>query len=274
MKQRCIEAVQAAIGRPLRAAEDKKITDDLRIAMRQLQAEDQVKFDGMTENERLIAAADIAAQRLVADAELKQRRVALQAIAHDKIDSLIKTSGHGGIKTLDRIMAFDADQRSGVMSIEAQRRAIRAYGIARLSEAMDENNGAGWKLFSTDAGVIAMVNEAHGQRTGNSAAAKAAQAFRDIAERNRQRFNSAGGNIGHLEDWGVPHSHSQFKIAQAGKGAWVNAIRPLLNRAKYVNPDGSRMTDAEFTAFIESTYDTLPPMAPTRLSLARLAVLA
>lgn len=137
MKQRCIEAVQAAIGRPLRAAEDKKITDDLRIAMRQLQAEDQVKFDGMTENERLIAAADIAAQRLVADAELKQRRVALQAIAHDKIDSLIKTSGHGGIKTLDRIMAFDADQRSGVMSIEAQRRAIRAYGIARLSEAMD-----------------------------------------------------------------------------------------------------------------------------------------
>lgn len=257
MRQRCVQAVQQAIGRPLRAAEDQQIMENLRLAMRQLQSQDAAAFAGMSEAQRLTQAATIAGQRLQADVALKQRRTALTILAHQRINDMIATSPHGGMGVLNRLMAFDADQKSGVMSIEAQRRAIRAYGVARLAEAMDENNGAGWRLFGTDQGVQDIVREAHGQRTGNADAARVAQAFRDIAEQNRQRFNSAGGNIGHLEDWGVPHSHSQHKIATAGISAWVNFVRPLLDRNKYTNPDGTRMSDAQFTDFLESTWATL-----------------
>ncbi len=216
MKPRCVQAVAQALGRPLRAAEDREITETLRGALRQMQSQDPAGFFAMTESERLTQAATIAAQRLVSEAELKQRRVALQILAQQRIDDMIQASPNGGLATMDRLMAFDADQRSGVMSVEAQRRAIRAIGISRLASSLDENNGAGWKLFADDKGVHDVVREAHGQRTGNADAARVAQAFRDIAEQNRQRFNSAGGDIGYLEDWGVPHSHSQHKIANAG----------------------------------------------------------
>lgn len=166
MKQRCVQAVEQAIGRPLRAAEDREISDNLRIAMRQLESQDPARFASLSDAERLTEAATVAAQRLVNDAALKQRRVALQILAHDRLNEMIETSPHGGLRALDRLMAFDSDQRSGVMSIEAQRRAIRTYGISRLSVALDENNGAGWRLFSNDEGVQAIAKEAHGQRSG------------------------------------------------------------------------------------------------------------
>lgn len=257
MRQRCVQAVQQAIGRPLRAAEDQRIMEDLRLAMRQLQAQDPAAFAGMTEAQRLTQAATIAGQRLQADVALRQRRAALTILAHQRIDDMIASSPHSGLGVLNRLMAFDADQKAGVMSIEAQRRAIRAYGISRMADAMDQNNGAGWRLFGSVQGVQDIVRESHGQRTGNADAARVAQAFRDIAEQNRQRFNAAGGNIGHLEDWGVPHSHSQIKIARAGITAWVNFVRPLLDRNRYTNPDGSRMSDTQFNDFLESTWTTL-----------------
>ena len=257
MRPRCVAAVTAAIGRPLRAGEDRQLLDELRVAMRQLQAQSPAAFGVMTEPQRLQHAAQIAAQRFTEAAIRRQRNAALQILARTRIHDAIANHNGTAFDFLDRMMALKTDQRSGVLSIESQKKAIRAFGISQLAEALDANNGEGWRQFSYDQGVIDIVREAHGQQTGNAAAARIAQAFRDVAEQNRQRFNEAGGNIGHLDDWGVPHSHSQQKMAREGLDAWRNFITPLLDRNRYIRPDGRMMNDQELSDFLAHAYDTI-----------------
>src|SRR3546814_3090077 len=90
------------------------------------------------------------------------------------------------------------------------------------------------------------------------ATAKAgAKVYHEVAESLRKRFNAAGGNIGRLEDWGMPHHHSQLRVAKAGKEAWVAETMPLLNRARYVTETGARMNDAEVAEFLGEAWKTI-----------------
>src|SRR3546814_13347291 len=77
------------------------------------------------------------------------------------------------------------------------------------------------------------------------------------AESLRKRFNAAGGDVGRLEDWGMPHHHSQLRVAKAGKEAWVAETMPLLNRARYVTETGARMNDAEVAEFLGEAWKTI-----------------
>src|SRR3546814_8345942 len=81
--------------------------------------------------------------------------------------------------------------------------------------------------------------------------------YHEVAESLRKRFNAAGGDVGRLEDWGMPHHHSQLRVAKAGKEAWVAETMPLLNRARYVTETGARMNDAEVAEFLDEAWKTI-----------------
>lgn len=257
MKERCVKAVEAAIGRPLKAGESNEITGAIRAQMLALRKQDPVKFAAMTEAQKLTEAAKLAAQKLEGDAIRKQVLVAKKILAHDRIDEYIKTSGHGGFGSMMRLLAFDSDHRSGIQSVESQARAIRAFGRAKMADAMDADNGAGWKLFNSKEGQRDIVRELHGQHTGNAAAAKIAKAFHEGAEQYKQRFNDNGGNIGHLDDWGAPHHHSQLKVAQVTADEYADFVLPLIKPDKYITPDGQAMTPTEIRDLLLHAHETI-----------------
>ncbi|MFP5481146.1 MAG: hypothetical protein ACLGIE_15885 [Alphaproteobacteria bacterium] len=73
-----------------------------------------------------------------------------------------------------------------------------------------------------------VIKELHGEATGDVEAIAMANAVRDAFEDMRLQFNAAGGVIGKLEGWGLPHSHNQAAIRKAGFEAWAAEVGPRI----------------------------------------------
>jgi hypothetical protein len=100
-------------------------------------------------------------------------------------------------------------------------------------------------------------DELHGKDSGNAVAKAGAAAFHAKAEELRQRFNDGGGAVGKLEDWAKPQHHSQERVAAAGIDAWANFILPRLDRSRYLNVDGTRMSDEQMHNLLGHAYDSI-----------------
>ncbi|MDG9783881.1 hypothetical protein [Metapseudomonas otitidis] len=255
MRPECAQAVAQAIGRSLTQEELKGIEDRLRRNMRQLARTDDT-WQSKTTAERLNEAAQKSADELIAERALKKRRVALTIMAHDRIASYMARFPDAPLEGLDRMLAFSADGKSGIQSIESATRAIRDEALGRMLDVIDVTKGKFLGLLQDKAGNLALVRELHGEDSGVPAAKVAAKAFREVAESLRTRFNRAGGDVGFLENWAMPRDHSQIKVARS-RDDWVRDHLQWADRSKYVKEDGSQMNDAELTDFLQHAWQTI-----------------
>lgn len=260
MKAECIDAVTQAIGRALNANELKNIEDRVRSAMPAARAELQKAGQAVTPRAMMEQAAEIAAQGLQADAAKVKQRIANTIAAHDRVANYLataKTRGIDNLTALDQLVAFDAKATGRVLSVETQGKAIADEAIGRLVQTFEATNPRFFGMVEDMAGIRLLVKEMMGESTGHPEAAAGAKAWKETTELLRQRFNAAGGDIGKLEDWGLPHHHSQSKVWKAGADSWVKDIMPMLNRDKYVRPDGQLMDDAELEGVLRKAWDTI-----------------
>lgn len=255
MRPECIQAVTQAIGRSLNQQEIQGIENRVRRNMKQL-AQTDPTWQSKTAADRLNEAAAKSAKDLVEEANLKKKRVALTILAHDRIDSYMKRFPERPLEGLDRMLAFSADGKSGILSIESSTRAIRDDSLSRMLDVIDQTKGKFLGLFQDEAGNLALVRELHGEDSGSPVAKTAAKQFKDTAEQLRQRFNRAGGDVGFLDDWSMPRDHSQVKVAK-DQAKWVADHVQWANRSKYLKEDGSPMNDAELTDFLQHAWLTL-----------------
>lgn len=255
MRPECIQAVTQAIGRSLNQQEIQGIENRVRRNMKQLAQTDST-WQSKTAADRLNEAAAKSAKDLVEEANLKKKRVALTILAHDRIDSYMKRFPERPLEGLDRMLAFSADGKSGILSIESSTRAIRDDSLSRMLDVIDQTKGKFLGLFQDEAGNLALVRELHGEDSGSAVAKTAAKQFKDTAEQLRQRFNRAGGDVGFLDDWSMPRDHSQVKVAK-DQAKWVADHVQWANRSKYLKEDGSPMNDAELTDFLQHAWVTL-----------------
>ena len=255
MRPECIQAVTQAIGRSLTQAEIQGIENRVRRNMKQL-AQTDPTWQSKTSADRLNEAAAKSAKDLVEEANLKKKRVALTILAHDRIDSFMKRFPDQPLEGLDRLLAFSSDGKSGIQSIESATRAIRDDSLSRMLDVIEQTKGKFMGLFQDEAGNLALVRGLHGQDSGSATAKAAAKAFQGVAEQLRQRFNRAGGDIGQLDDWSMPRDHSQIKVAN-DQAKWVGDHVQWVNRSKYMKEDGTPMSDAELTDFLNHAWQTL-----------------
>ena len=204
----------------------------------------------------------------MAEQQLKKRRVALTIMAHDRIASYMARFPDQPLEGLDRMLAFSADGKSGIQSIESAGRAIRDESMSRMLDVIDQTKGKFLGLMQDEAGNLALVRELHGQDSGSATAKAGAKAFKDVAESLRTRFNRAGGDIGMLDDWSMPRDHSQVKVAKS-QDAWVSDHVKWANRSKYIKEDGSPMNDAELTEFLRHAWQTLATGGVNKLEPGR-----
>lgn len=267
MRPECALAVAQAIGRSLTQPELKGIEDRLRRNMRQL-ARTDADWQAKTASERMSAAAKAAGDELVSEQMLKKRRVALTILAHDRVTNYMKRFPGNPLEALDRMLAFSADGKSGIQSVESATRAIRDESISRMLDVIDVTKGKFLGLLQDSEGNLALVRELHGEDSGRPEAKQAAKAFKDVAESLRTRFNRAGGDIGFLEDWSMPRDHSQVKVARDQAG-WVADHLRWADRSKYLKEDGSPMNDAELTDFLTHAWQTLSTGGVNKLEPGR-----
>lgn len=268
MRQECINAVQQAASRRLTQQEIQNIEDRIYRNMRQLARNDPASWRAMTDAERLRRAGQLAANELTNEAALKRRRVALTIAARQRLDAFIKTyqGKDGKLEALNRTIAFHADGKSNFLSVESRGKATRDYALSQIQEAFEAVDPRFFHLFEDEASVRDLVYEMRGLDTGNVRAKKGAKAWAGVTELLRQRFNDAGGDIGYLENWGIPQHHSMEKVGRVPQDKWVSDVIGKLDRKYYIKDDGQLMSDAELTTFLGEAYNTIATGGLNKLS--------
>jgi hypothetical protein len=250
MRAECIDAVQQAIGRSLKRGEAEGIEQRIRSSMTELARKDPDAWRQMTAAERLQLAADDAAIDLQAKAAKAKERVGLQIQAHDKI-----------MNRYDRVVATGRKPFAAVGrvldNVDAYAKGVSKEYFGRLIDTINAVDTK-WLGMVEDAGSVQrFVREVMGEKTGDARAEGAAKAWLDTVESMRQRFNRAGGDVGKLDYGYLPQPHDQTRVAVAGVDKWVDDTLPLLDRKRYVNPDGTLLTDDEMRAMLGEAWKTI-----------------
>src|SRR6185437_10575786 len=250
MKPECALRVSQTLGRTLSTVESRDIETRLRLARRRLATQDPDGWQKLTADEQSQRAAAEAAREITQDAIAKRIRMAQTVIAHDRIENYIASQRNAGIdkdglQSIDRLLESNPDGKNNVVSLHSAIQGISAAASTYLTRSWHVAGGRFLKMLRDPRAEALLVRALHGDRTVPKAFQDAARDFHTIAERLRQRFNAAGGDIGKLVNWGMPHSWSMQKLLAAGREKWADIMLPLMDRDQYVHDDGSRYSDDE-----------------------------
>lgn len=259
MKARCVQTVSQAIGRPLKVAEARNLEQRIRDAMRREAGKDPAAWQALSIGDRLRLGAEAAGKEIVEEANLKRLRVARQIEAWDRMDAytheqVAKGYDDDRLAALERTLAPVNDGKNNVISIESAAQGIEADAMGSLVDAWDAISPRFLGFFANKEAEDAFVLEAHGIDTGNAEIKKGVKAWADKVETLRQRFNSAGGNIGKLVNWGMPHSWSARLTTKFGQDSFIADFMQWVDRRVYVHEDGRAYTDDEMQAFLGNAW--------------------
>lgn len=260
MNPACVQAIQAAIGRGLGPGDSKKIDDLMALQMRLLARKDPQAWRATSQADRLQAAAEAAADSYLGEIRKQQQRVMLQIRAADRVQNFLATKGltepGDKLRAVSQLLDFDT-KGSGFTSAASWTKALQMETFGNLIDTWTASAPKVFHLIENVQGTRDLVRELFGESTGNAAAAAGAKIWRQVMEDLRQRYNAAGGDVGKLEDWHYPQSHSQQRIAAAGFDRWFADTLPLLDRQKYVNGDGSLMNPDQMRDFMGHVFDSI-----------------
>lgn len=226
------------------------------------------------------------AEALKAEAREKRRRAKLALANIRQMDADLKSHVTPGGKRdigaamLDKLEHFGTARFS---SVEGRRKAIVGMAHAKMEEVLHHfRRGAvgGDKTRWNKADLKNVLKEAFGEDTGDAAAKGLARAWSDTAEWLRRRYNTAGGAIGKLENWGMPQHHDARALRKAGREPWKEFIRPRLDVARMKDPlTGKPLTAKQLEVMLDETWLAIATegwskKAPTRQAAGRGALAA
>lgn len=270
MKEQCKQAVAKALGKQsLSAQEATDIEARINETMRNMARKDRDNWHNLSDAEKLTEASkqvaiDIQEQlkrkhKIAAQDILKQSQN-IAALDHGKLSSM---------EVIDRMVAAHGDM-SGIQSIDSKARGIASIYRGELVDFYTNIKG-GLGIFTDQELVQKIVRERFGESTGDALAKKISDKMGDVFETMRDRFNRNGGDIGKLDNWGLPQTHNLEKIAQAGKQAWVTKAESLIDTRQYVHENGDYYSQQEIRSLLEYTYDTLSSDGANKIEVGRQA---
>jgi hypothetical protein len=260
---RCIAALNKAAGRELGADELQDVFDRIHAEARNLAA-GRSEFSGEVDLSNPVGvmqkAAEIAAQKLIAEKVRQHRNVALQTEASAERRSNVEAMKAAGIKDVDavtRLLANTADGKADQFSLEARVHGVSSLIKSRIQSTWEAMGGRFLGFIQDKDKIRALITEMKGQDSGDAMAKEGAKAWLNAAEETRQWFNDRGGDVGHLDGWGFPQHHSQERVAKAGKELWLADVYPALDLAKYVDDFGTRMSELDVKGLLSHAWDSI-----------------
>lgn len=250
MRAECIDAVQLAVGRALTREELKDIEDRVRGALptarRILMKEGQV----VNKSNMLAKAGELASAQIKSEADNLRQRVALSGKARDRMQGFVDRAERGGRSAFEGIGDAIATADTFIQGIGQQ---YFTQMLATIRAAEPRFFG----MLENPSAVRDLVFEMYGRDTGNATAKAGAVAWKQTTDAMRQRFNAAGGRIRQLLDWSLPQPHDIERVRTAGLEQWVRDVMPLVDRNRYVQPDGRLMNDLELSEVLAGVWRTI-----------------
>lgn len=270
MKEQCKSAVAAALGKSsLNAKESQLIEQRIRDAMRNLARKDIDTWRGLNETQKLTEAAKQVAADIKGQLDRKKQILAQDILSQNKNIAALDHPTLSSMDVIDRMIAPYGDM-SGVQSLDSKSRGIASIYRGELTNLWTNIKGA-MGVFTDKDLVERIVRERFGQDTGDALAKQISDKMGNVFETMRERFNRSGGDIGKLDDWGLPQTHNLEKIAKAGKETWVSQSLNLIDRNKYVKEDGTLYSDKEIKDLLDYAYDTIASDGANKTEIGRQA---
>lgn len=268
MKDQCKAAVAKALGKAtLNQQEATDIENRIKDAMKSLAKQDIQNWRNLSDAEKLVKAGEFVAQDIQAQLKRKHAIAARDILTQNKNLAQLDHPTLTASEVVDRMVAAHGDM-SGVQSIDSKARAIASVYRGELVDFYTNVKGA-LGVFTDAELVQRIVRERFGDNTGDPLAKKISDKMGEVFEGMRERFNRAGGDIGKLDDWGLPQTHSLEKIVLAGKQAWVQKAEGLIDTSKYVHEDGSYYSQQEIRELLEYSFDTLSSNGANKTEIGR-----
>jgi hypothetical protein len=260
MKAACAELISQMLGKKAPASMTQGIEEAMNLQMRLLAREDPDAWRALSQPERVQKAAEAAAQAMIADVQKKQQRVALTIAAHDRIQNFLADKGivnpGDKLRAVSQLLDFDT-KGGGFTSAASTTKAIQMQTFGNLIDTWYASEPKFFHLFENQQGTTDLIRELFGEDTGNPVARHGAEVWSKVMEDLRDRYNAAGGDVGKLEEWHYPQSHSQARIGKAGFDQWFADLLPLIDRTKYLRPDGTPMNPGELKGVLGEIYDSI-----------------
>ena len=209
-------------------------------------------------------------EALRADAIEKRRRADLTEAARLTLKTRLQASTDGALNWATGTLSHYGLGGSAGSSVRGAIEAIRVTANSSISDFMFTFRRSGILGKRENRAVISdFVKEMHGENSGDATAKALAESVAKVYEDLRQRFNAAGGAIGKLKDWGMPHSHDAAKIRAVGPEPWKDFIRARLDPAQIIDSlTGSPISSARLEQALNKSYqnivtDGMANMVPT-----------
>jgi hypothetical protein len=272
MKNECRTAVEGVLGRKLTDKEADLLEQAFIKASRELPQEDIKAWKSMSDEERAEAIADRAVKNytdqhikevtnLINDLEIREA-LELELTSHSKLNPL---------EALNRKLVMFTDQ-SGIQSVEHNIQAIEVRYMGALADVFTKTQKGLGYLIDADK-VKLLVKEIFGKPSGDAEIATLAKSVQDTLEQLRLHYNRYGGDIKKLANYGIPQSHSHYKVISEGQDGWVNYTFPLVDRSKYRHEaTGKLMNDAEVKEVLKAVYQTIASEGHNKASVQAHAV--
>lgn len=268
MKDQCKAAVAKALGKAtLNQQEATDIENRIKDAMKSLAKQDIQNWRNLSDAEKLVKAGEFVAKDIQDQLKRKHAIAARDILTQNKNLALLDHPTLSASEVVDRMVAAHGDM-SGIQSIDSKARAIASVYRGELVDFYTNIKG-GLGVFTDKELVQKIVRERFGDNTGDPLAKKISDKMGEVFEGMRERFNRAGGDIGKLDDWGLPQTHSLEKIVKAGKQAWVQKAEGLIDTSKYVHEDGTYYSQQEIRELLEHSFDTLSSNGANKTEIGR-----
>lgn len=268
MKEQCKAAVAKALGKAsLNQQEAQQIEQRIKDAMKSLAKKDINNWRNLSDAEKLTEAGKFVAEDIQAQLKRKHKIAARDILTQNKNLAQLDHPTLSASEVVDRMVAPHGDM-SGIQSIDSKARAIASVYRGELVDFYTNIKG-GLGIFTDAELVQKIVRERFNDNTGDPLAKKISDKMGEVFEGMRERFNRAGGDIGKLDDWGLPQTHSLEKIVLAGKQAWVQKAEGLIDTSKYVHEDGTYYSQQEIRELLEYSFDTLSSNGANKTEIGR-----
>lgn len=268
MKDQCKQAVAKALGKQsLNQQEATDIENRIKDAMKSLAKKDIQTWRNLSDAEKLVKAGEFVAIDIQEQLKRKHKIAAQDILTQSKNLAALDHLTLSASEVVDRMVAAHGDM-SGIQSIDSKSRAIASIYRGDLVDFYTNIKG-GIGVFTDVDLVQKIVRERFGDNTGDQLAKRISDKMGEVFEGMRQRFNRSGGDIGKLDDWGLPQTHSLEKIAVAGKEAWVKKAEQLIDTSKYVHEDGSFYSQQQIRELLEYSFDTLTSNGANKTEIGR-----
>ncbi|MGA4743455.1 hypothetical protein ACPC5Q_09015 [Acinetobacter junii] len=268
MKEQCKQAVAKALGKAtLSQQEATDIENRIKDAMKALAEKDIQNWRNLSDTDKLTEAGKFVAQDIQDQLKRKHKIAALDILTQSKNLALLDHPTLPASEVVDRLVAPHGDM-SGIQSLDSKSRAIASLYRGDLTEFYTSVKG-GLGVFTDKELVNKIVRERFGESTGDATAKSISDKMGEVFETMRERFNRSGGDIGKLDDWGLPQAHSLEKIVKAGKQAWVDQAERLIDTSKYVHEDGTYYSQQEIRELLEYSFDTLSTNGANKTEIGR-----